>query len=457
MAIQLMETDEFKKPMRRSGLKAQLIRGGIAGFLVRGGAIFAGLVASVTLARTLGPDTYGVYAFVFAIITILGLPVKMGLPTLILRETARADQAFDGAIMSGIWRWSDRAIVFMAAIVLVLSGLYFWTVSGIETPRLSALLWALPLIPIIGLAEARAAAIRGLRRVALGSAPDKVIRPLLLAGAVASAALLFSEPLSAAQVYIIHSAVALVTLILAALILKRVRPRHAGEHAPRTNPRIWIAAILPLSAIAGLQLISQNTDILMLGSLATNADVGLYRVALSGANLTLFGLTTANIVLQPYFARAWGAADYRQLQKLATIGARISVLTTLPVLFLFFFLGSLLLEVIFGEAYSGAFGALVILCMSQVVSAFFGSVGNLLTMTGRERVALTGLAVSTVVNVVLNWILIPPYGIEGAAIATGISIAVWNAGLWAAALSLMQIDSSPLGLSRNKQNGRSHE
>ncbi|SFQ62856.1 Membrane protein involved in the export of O-antigen and teichoic acid [Roseivivax halotolerans] len=424
------------------------MRGGIAGLAVRSGSIIAGLIASVTLARLLGPETYGVYAFVFSLITLIGLPVKMGLPTLILRETARADQADDGALMRGIWRWSDRAMALMAAVVLGLTGLYLWLISGIETPHMAALLWALPLVPLIGWAQARSAAIRGLRRVALGAAPDKVVRPLLLAAAVVLAAWTLSAPLSAAQVFAIHAGVAAIALLFASVILKRVAPRHVAAETPRTQPRAWIAAILPLAAIAGLQEISHNTDILMLGALASDADVGLYRVALSGANIALFGLTTANLVLQPYFARAWGAGDHRALQRLATVGARISVLSTLPILGLFWFGGIWLLGLIFGDAYAGAFWALILLCIGQSFSAFFGSVGSLLTMSGREWVALSGLGVSTLVNVGLNWLLIPIYGIEGAAFATGLSMIAWNVGLWGATWILLRIDSSALGLRR---------
>lgn len=442
-----VEKGQAAGPQR--GLRAQLLRGGVAGLVVRVGAILAGLVSSVALARALGPETYGIYAFVFSLITLLGLPVKMGLPTLIVRETARSDQAGDGALMHGIWRWSDRAMALMSAAVLALSAAYVWLVAGLESPRMIALLCALPLVPLIGLAEARGAAIRGLRRVALGSAPDKILRPLLLAGAVSAVGWVSVVSPSAAQVYLIHCGVALVTVVVASVIAARIRPQHPGTEAPRTTPRAWIAAILPISALAGLQVISHNTDILMLGVLASDADVGLYRVALSGANIALFGLTTINLVLQPYFARSCSAGDHRQLQRLATAGARFSLLASFPFLALFWFGGTWLLSLIYGEAYAGAFWALIILCLGQTVSAFFGSAGNLLTMSGREWIAAGGLFVSTLVNVGLNWLLIPRYGIEGAAIATGLSIVVWNIVLWYATWVTIRIDSSPAGLRRS--------
>ena len=310
-------------PEPQRSLRVQLLRGGVSGLIVRACAVLAGLISSIVLARFLGPETYGVYAFVFSLITLFGLPVKMGLPTLILRETARADQAADGALMNGIWRWSDRTMAVMAAAVLGISGLYIWLVSGLESPRMKALLCALPLVPLIGWSEARAAAIRGLRRVALGVTPDKILRPLLLAGAVVTVSWLSSTPLSAAQVYLLHCGVAVVALAVAHGIAIRIRPHHPGAETPRTTPRAWIAAIVPLSALAGLQVVSHNTDILMLGTLASDGQVGIYRVALSAANIGLFGLTTINLVLQPYFARACGAGEHGQLQRLATAGAGI--------------------------------------------------------------------------------------------------------------------------------------
>jgi O-antigen/teichoic acid export membrane protein len=112
--------EKHLKGMTQLSLKAQLLQGGLGGLLVRAGAILSGLIASVTLSRLLGPETFGVYTFVFSLITLIGLPVHMGLPTLILRETARADKADDASSMHVIWRWSDRAIALMA--VLVLSG-----------------------------------------------------------------------------------------------------------------------------------------------------------------------------------------------------------------------------------------------------------------------------------------------------------------------------------------------
>lgn len=429
--------------------RTQLLRGGIAGLFIRICVVLSGLISSIALTRLLGPETFGIYAFVFSIITLLSLPIRMGLPTLVLRETARADQSDDGGLLKGIWQWSDRAIAIVGLIVVTGCALFIWFVTGVETPQNMALLAALPLMPIFAWAEVRAAAIRGLRRVAIGHVPDRILQPLLLA-AIATLAthFWFETTLTAAQVYLLHLAVSIFTLSIATLLRKKLRPDHKGFDVPKHKTGQWVSAALPLSAIMGLQFVSQNTDILMIGAMATNVDVGLYRVALSGANIVLFGLTTVNLVLQPYFARAWSANDHRRLQSLATIGARVSLASALPAILLFWFGGPWLLKLVFGSEFGGAFTPLIYLCLGQLISALFGSVGNLLTMSGKEWVAMWGLVASTVVNVVLNWFLIPIYGIEGAAIATSISIVAWNIGLWVAAWVTIRIDSSPFGIAR---------
>jgi O-antigen/teichoic acid export membrane protein len=70
--------------------------------------------------------------------------------------------------------------------------------------------------------------------------------------------------------------------------------------------------------------------------------------------------------------------------------------------------------------------ALAILCVGSVVSTATGSVRMLANMTGHENDALKAFMWSAVLNVILNALLIPYFGIEGAAFATAVSVIVWN-------------------------------
>lgn len=83
----------------------------------------------------------------------------------------------------------------------------------------------------------------------------------------------------------------------------------------------------------------------------------------------------------------------------------------------------------FGSGFLAARPVLGLLILGQVVNAFCGPTGVLLSMTGRQRLASRALWLGAIVNVILNVLLIPRYGVTGAALATVISTTTWNAAL----------------------------
>jgi O-antigen/teichoic acid export membrane protein len=86
---------------------------------------------------------------------------------------------------------------------------------------------------------------------------------------------------------------------------------------------------------------------------------------------------------------------------------------------------------------------LVILCVGQLVNASIGSVGSLLNMTGHERDTMMSVIVGASVNVVLNLVLTPQFGPIGAAIATTVTLIVWNLIMWHKVSTRIGISPSP--------------
>jgi O-antigen/teichoic acid export membrane protein len=85
-------------------------------------------------------------------------------------------------------------------------------------------------------------------------------------------------------------------------------------------------------------------------------------------------------------------------------------------------LASPLLSLLYGSSYAEGAHALQLLTVAQLLAVMGGPAGTLLNMSGHEREHLRGIAAGAIVNVALNALLIPHYGIEGAASATCISI-----------------------------------
>jgi O-antigen/teichoic acid export membrane protein len=103
---------------------------------------------------------------------------------------------------------------------------------------------------------------------------------------------------------------------------------------------------------------------------------------------------------------------------------------------------------LYGSAFSGAYPPLLVLMGGRLVSAAFGSVGVVLITVGRENDLLAGVGVGAGVNIVLNFLLIPPFGAMGAATATAVSIVAWNVVMGALVRKRTGLTPGPLGARR---------
>ena len=403
------------------------MRGGAASVGMKLAYIGLGLAHTILLARILGPDGYGTFAYVFALVSMLSIPARFGLPNLLVRETAKGqtDGAWD--VVHGLWRWSALIACGLSGLLAAASliVLWFW-VDHFTTLQIETFLWGLTLVPLMALSNMTGAALRGLRHVVQGQLPEFVIRPAAFLLLVA-ASLWLAAPLTAANTMALRTAAGALAFAIGLWLLCRQAPsRSALGTAPRYQTRTWLASTLPLAFTAGMQIINRQTDILMLGAFAPTETVGIYRVAVQGATLVAFGLQAVNMVVAPHFARLYRQGDLKGLQRLVTQSARGIVMLTLPVATVFIVFGEPILRLVFGNEYTPAATPLAILAIGQFASAFFGSVAFLLNMTGHETDTARGVALAAITNIVLNLVLIPTLGANGAAIGTAASLALWN-------------------------------
>lgn len=81
---------------------------------------------------------------------------------------------------------------------------------------------------------------------------------------------------------------------------------------------------------------------------------------------------------------------------------------------------------VFGPEFSASYLPMIILAVGQLLNVASGPVGTILSMSRQERFVGIGMSVSVICNILLNYLLIPRYGINGAAIATAVSVGIWN-------------------------------
>lgn len=409
-------------------MRREFALGTVASVGIKVAFTVSSFLVTVVLARALGPDGYGIYAHVLALIMLLAIPSQVGLPTLLVRQLARYGAGGQWSLMCGILHWSNRFVLIISLVLMVLAaGIAWWSVVGTDPQKLSTFACALALIPLIALGNIRGAALRGLHHVLSGQLPEQLLRPgLLLLLCLAAASTVGWNGLTPAGAMGLHVVAAGMAFAVGVVLLRRALPEPARTTVPEYDRRAWRHSILPLSLISGMQVINTQLGLVVLGFFATDADVGIYRVASQAAILVAFTLTAVNMVLAPNVARLFTRGEHEQMQRMVTWSARLVLAAALPVVLVFVLFGDSVLRIAFGEAYVDGYFALAILSIGQLVNAGMGSVGLILNMTGHERATLVGVACGAGVNILLSLALIPPFGVEGAAWATALSLITWN-------------------------------
>lgn len=438
------ERNQMPKPAFEAlGLRAQLLKAARGSLLLRVVALGATMATSVVLARALGLAAYGTYAYVFAIVTLLALPSQVGIPALLIRETAKAQAQEAWPRLKGLWAWATRTILITSVVLgLVAVATIFILGDRIDEELRWTFVAGLILVPLIALGNARGAALNGLRLIVRGQLPESVIRPLLLITFVGFAWWSGGQ-ISAQTAMAWHALAAGIAFAIGVAILWRAQPAGlASVAADTTHNREWWRAALPLALISGLQVAGTQSGVILLGMFREETEVGLYKVATSAATLALFGLQTANMVIAPHMARLHALDDKPKLQRLVSVGALASVAVTLPVFLVFVIAGKWLLGLLYGSAYDGAYVPLVILAAGQMLNACFGLNAGLMSMTGHERHAARWLSISSGCTIVISLLLIPVLGMSGAALAYVFSMTVWNVAFWRIGLKKLGVDSS---------------
>ena len=180
---------------------------------------------------------------------------------------------------------------------------------------------------------------------------------------------------------------------------------------------------MALSAIA--YFIMQSIDIIILSIYEGFDQIAYYSVSVKLAMLTTLALMSVNIVIAPRIAEIYENQKMQKLQMLIKHSTRIIFLISICLLSVLFFFSEEILG-LFGQGYVIANNALLFLLAAQFFNAVSGPGAIYLNMTGRQKTLNKILVSALIINISLNFYLIPIQGINGAAIATLVSLIIWN-------------------------------
>lgn len=425
------------------GLKSELIRSGIGSLTIKFLFIVFNFGTSVALARALGADGYGIYSYAIAIIFLLSVIAKFGLHNLIVRETAKYLAKKSWGYIQGVWRWSVTFSAILTIITLIGAGLYILVQkNSFSLQQREIMIYGMALLPVMAMNSLFSGALRGLNRIIAGQMQEQVLLPGFFLLLIFIGILFYPEKeLSPSLAIELRVIAALLAFGIGIWLLWYYTPKAIRSAKPYYKGREWLASAIPFAFNNILTMINARIGIILLGIFMLPADVGIYRVAFQSAVLVVISLQAVNMVVAPQFARLYTLGEKARLQQLVTASATIVLLFTLPVALVFLLFGRQILLIVFGAEYIPAYTALFIMVLGQLVNASMGSVQFLLNMTGYEKDTARSLLIAVTSSILLNLILIPVWGVNGAALTTTLSLILWNVLLWRIVRKRLQINS----------------
>jgi O-antigen/teichoic acid export membrane protein len=182
---------------------------------------------------------------------------------------------------------------------------------------------------------------------------------------------------------------------------------------------------VPLLGVAVMGIVFTRTDTLMLGRYATAEDVGVYNVSISLVRLLTFVLGAAAFVFMPVAGDMYAKKQLPELKRTYQILTKWVFSATLPLFFVMFFFPEMIITFLFGERYIDSSIPLRILSLGFMVYVFVGTNTMMLTVLGMSKKLMNVSIFGTVLNILLNYILIKRlgFGIIGASVATAASYA----------------------------------
>lgn len=405
-----------------------LLKKAVGTFGLRIASMFFAFVMSITHARLMGSAGSGIYDYSTSWIYLLAIPATLGFDGLLGREIAlyQTESAWDK--LKGIKRWAGILVLITSVGLALVAGTIAWRLSPDRTSQLTwAFGIAMATLPFLSLRIIYRGTMRGLHKIVVGLMPEMIWAPLLQLIFVGFAVKLLPQGLTAIWAVAAFSISTGLSLIISILVSNFLLPTDVIKATPSYQPLSWVKCAFPFMLLESLNEINGRVDILMLGNLDSVSAAGIYNPVNRGSLLVVFAMTAFKGPLAPTVASLFAKGELQKLQHILTKTARIIVAVSGVITLLFIAFGHQYL-LIYGSEFTEGLGALKIRCCGLFVyAAVAGLSSTVLSMTGHAQLSVFSSVLSAGINITLNALLIPIYGLNGAACATTVSIVVSGA------------------------------
>jgi O-antigen/teichoic acid export membrane protein len=409
--------------------------------------------SQVFLARWMGDFQYGVFVVVWVGAVILGGLACLGIQTAVLRFVPEYTERGEVQLLRGVIVGS-RIQGAVASTVFALggaAGLYYFG-DHLESYYLIPLYLGAITLPMLAIAEIQDNLARAFNWADLSLWPTFIARPLLIIlmmlvaidfGAEPNAVTAMGATIAATYVTSIGQ------LLLLSWRMKGAMPPGPRHYAPAT----WIGIALPIFIVEGFFNLLTNVDIIVVGHLMNPDKVAIYFAAAKTMALVHFVYFAVRAGSAQRFSKYYASGDRAKLDAFVHDTLHWTFWPSLAMVLCLFAIGKPLL-LLFGPSFGEGYALLYILSAGLLIRASIGPAESLLTMAGQQGICAVVYTGTFILNVALNFTLIPRMGLAGAATATAIALVVETVALYVITATRLGIHCSIFTAFRHRGGGQ---
>jgi len=400
---------------------AQKVAG--AAFMIR--VVSAALIyaTQILFARWLGSFEFGIYVYVWTWVMLIGDLSDLGFATAAQRfvpeyTRRRAHDLLRGFLFRSRWLAVTSATLIAGAGVVAIKLIEPWLASYLVLP----LTIACATLPFYALMQIQDGIARSYNWIHLALLPPYIVRHLLMLTLIVAAFLLnFPTDATTAITAVVVSFA--LTVLVQTIVLNRKLAREVEPGPKAYEVKTWFSTALPILMVEGCYLLLTNTDVLVLQHFRSPDDVAVYYAAAKTLTLIAFVHFAVSAAVAHRFSEYHVASDHTRLRTILADSIRWTFWASLAATVVILAMGRPLLS-LFGARFVEGYQLMFILTAGLLARASVGPVERLLSMLGEQRVCATIYATAFALNLALCIVLIPRFGMQGAAMSTSIALVI---------------------------------
>jgi O-antigen/teichoic acid export membrane protein len=415
-----------KKQSENFAISKDLAKGGIIGLIGGLSTKTMTIITTIIITRYLGTHDYGLYSLGLSIVTVISIIVAFGFPMGIVKFVPGFFiQKNMGKIKGALLKSAIISMVIgIFFLILALNFGNFIETSIFKKPGLSIAIIALSFsLLFTGGINSISSYAQAIKRIDIQNLILNFIKPLSFLFLVVISIIVNWRLTGIVYSYAFS---AFLTFIIALFLFFKIFPHFLQRENKIDYNLKGFSSFSFYTLLTGFTgILMMRIDRIMIGYFSTASAVGIYSASANIAiYLTIF-LTPLIGIFAPLASDFHHRKNHEDLNHTFQKTSRWLTIFTLPIFFIYTTFARELLS-IFGRDFSSGYLVLIILSCAELINVSTGPVSIVLKMTGLQKLdTYTGVGALTI-NIVLNLILIPLYGITGAAISTGLSLAMVN-------------------------------